>query len=179
MWHEKVIELYKLILVSKFRYNKTIWFCNISCIEFCFLIYLKFKRKYFILLYILLAFIFFAYNKIIEYILCFKSVNLVSFRSYGKKSILILLKNFMYMYYATFDSFTIEYKLSAISNYYCCLTFFKFPLLEESIGLFIYFDYFVKLLNNYKFQLKVFYKNTTDSLNIITLFHILKFPILI
>ena len=87
------------------------------------------------------------------------------------------LHNFIYNYFPLIDSFSAEFKY-ILKNQIITVTFYKFPLFFELNVLFLSLENLIIMLNNYKFDLRFFFKKQKNLIKNYNLLHILKFPLI-
>lgn len=162
---------------SKYIFTTLDNYPKLISLTFNSVIYYKQKHKLFLFIKIIYLLLF---NSTITSSFFFKNSNInilqVKLRNYT--SILKFLDTFIFIHLPLIDSFSTEFKYLIRGQVYK-FCFFKFPILFELNVLFSSLEYLLVFLNNYKFELQLFFiKQKTNSKNI-QLLHMLKLPLLI
>ena len=164
-------------LQSKFICNNLYTYPKILLLTFSSVLFYKQKYKLFLFIKIIYLLLF---NNFITSSFYFKhsSINILKIKIRNYKFIVNFLFSYTFMHLPLIDSFSSEFKYT-IKNQVYTFCFFKFPIFFELNVVFSSLEYLLVFLNNYKFELQLFFKKQKTNSKNINLLHMLKLPLLI
>jgi hypothetical protein len=157
--------------------STTLNYPKIISLSFNSVIFYKQKNKIFLFIKIIYLF-FFNQTSTSSFSLKNSNINILKVKLRNYNSIVTFLSTFIFIHLPLIDSFSTEFKPFLQGQVYT-FCFFKFPILFELNVLFSSLEYLLVFLNNYKFELQLFFKKQKNNSKNINLLHMLKLPLLL